>query len=205
MQERAPELLPCDIKSLRGIIADYFEQNDNISRNDEGVSFSCTNINAIRSGEDVTGQNLNFGSLSEIFVFSKLYCISVSVFCPEATGGDVVKFDFGSPPELLLQTFGWEKEERRRRSDHWQRLQQRQDRDSSIFSPSSAMPVLQKSIDVRKTHRKLDNPRNFPLPRSDTVILRERVCLEVSLCIGIFIFELKLVFVRKIRSRSKIV
>jgi hypothetical protein len=182
LQDRTPEALPRDIKSLRGIIADFFEQNDNHLHNNEGFTFHCEDIESIRSGADATGNNLNYGSLSEIFAFSKIYSISVSVLSPETTGREVVKFDFGNTPELLLQTLGWENEERRRGADHWQRLQQRKMEPHNIqsiasFSPSS---VMQKSIVIRKTHRKLDNPRSFPLPRSDTVILRERVFLEVS-------------------------
>ena len=152
--------------------------------NSEGFTFQCEDIEAIRSGANATGNNLNFGSLTEVFAFSRIYSISVSVLSPETIGCEVVKFDSGNTPELLLQTLGWENEERRRGADHWQRLQQRKNeprngQSIASFSPSS---VMQKSIDIRKTHRKLDNPRNFPLPRSDTVILRERVFLEVSVC-----------------------
>ena len=185
LQDRAPEALPCDIKSLRGIIADFVEHNDNHKMyNSEGFTFQCEDIEAIRSGADATGNNLNYGSLTEVFAFSKIYSISVSVLSPETIGCEVVKFDSGNTPELLLQTLCWENEERRRGADHWQRLQQRKNeprngQSIASFSPSS---VMQKSIDIRKTHRKLDNPRNFPLPRSDTVILRERVFLEVSVC-----------------------
>jgi len=189
LQERAPEALPSDIASLRGVIADCFEENDNDLRDYDGVSFQCESINAIRTGADATG-HLHFGSISEVFAFSKLYGISISVHCPETTN-QTVNFEFGSPPELLLQTLGWEKEERRKGSDHWQRLRQRQlqpllSADVSSLGPS----VLPPPQAVRTTHCKLDNPRNFPLPRSDTVILRGRVSLEVSSCSCFFGFEL---------------
>ena len=189
LQERTPEALPSDIASLRGVIADCFEENDNDLRDYDGVSFQCESINAIRTGADATG-HLHFGSISEVFAFSKLYGISISVHCPETTN-QTVNFEFGSPPELLLQTLGWEKEERRKGSDHWQRLRQRQlqpllSADVSSLGPS----VLPPPQAVRTTHCKLDNPRNFPLPRSDTVILRGRVSLEVSSCSCFFGFEL---------------
>jgi hypothetical protein len=186
LQDRAPEALPSDITSLRGIIADFFDQNDNDLRNDDGVPFRCNNINSIRTGADATGHYLHVGSVTEVFAFSKRYGISICVHCPE-TSSHTVNFDFGSPPELLLQTLGWEKEERRKGSDHWQRLRQRQLQpllieNVSSNSPSDVLPA------VRTTHYKLDNPRNFPLPRSDTMIFRERVYLEVSSFSCIFVF-----------------
>ncbi len=196
LQERAPEDLPCDILSLRGLI-------DNDLRTDEGVSVQYEDIVDTRTGTYASGQNLLFGSLSVICAFSKRYRISVSVHCPETTDGEPVHFDFGNPPELLLHTLGWENEKRKGEYDHWQRLQRRQHQSpiaesTASFSPVSHVPDLQQSTDMRKTHHKLDNPRNFPLPRSDTIILRERVYLQVSVCSFILISELIYVPIRKI-------
>lgn len=56
--------------------------------------------------------------------------------------------------------------------------------------------------DKTRTHPKLENPRNFPLPRSDTVILKERVFLEVCYCFCAR-FHLTHLLFRKIRE-SKI-
>jgi hypothetical protein len=189
LEERAPELLPHDIQSLRGVIADYFDEHNNDLRNDDGVPFRCESVDAIRAGADATGQLLHFGGLSEVFAFSKFYSISIAVLCPEAMVG-VTTFNLGTPQEFLLQTFGWENQVRVRGADHWQRLRQRREQPGSSQGISDiqggVLPFpldgLRLSQDKTKTHPKLNNPRNFPLPRSDTVILRESVHLEVRFC-----------------------
>ena len=212
LEERAPELLPHDIQSLRGVIADYFDEHNNDLCNDDGVPFRCESIDAIRAGADATGQLLHFGGLPEAFAFSKVYSISIAVLCPEVMIG-VTTFNLGTPPEFLLQTFGWENEDRVRGADHWQRLRQRREQPGSSQSisdiPGGVLPFpldgLRQSQDKTKTHPKLNNPRNFPLPRSDTVILRENVHLEVRFCSFISILASSICLFRNARSQSNFV
>ena len=115
-----------NVSSIRGIIANYFEQHNNNISYDE-FHFECDNIASIRSGK---GGRKAYGGVPEIVAFGLIYDISITVFAPETTE-EIITFNPGkSHSEILLNTLGWQekgtKHERTRGADHWQRVKPKQ-------------------------------------------------------------------------------
>jgi hypothetical protein len=159
---------------MRNAIADYFDHHQG-TISYQGADLPCD--------DDI--RTSGYGGVTEILAFAAMHNLSVEVHSPE-TPPYVQNFSGGPPdaaPELLLQTLGWnESGSRSGAGDHWQRLRKKAAVASAGVTPFQSAALTSSSDGTSRTHPKVTNPKNFPLPRCGTAILKERVFLEVSCC-----------------------
>jgi len=169
-------------EAMRGAIADYFDQQGG-AVSYRGVQHACDH--AIRSD--------GCGGVAEALAFATMYNVSLEIHSPE-TLEYMQELDCGSPeaaPELLLQMLAWQDDgSPAPTGDHWQRLRKKAAAASSGGMPFKSSALTLSSDAAKKTHPKINNPQNFPLPLCGSVILKGSVFLEASdycLCVSITI------------------
>jgi hypothetical protein len=146
-----------NVLSMRGIIADFFTQNNNDISFEE-FHFMCESIESIRNG---TGGRKAYGGVSEIVAFGLKYDISMTVFAPETTAEIITynpgNIDQGFHSEMLLNTFGWresgKKYVRNGGTDHWQRVKPKQ-----LPLPQSPLVLVQQEVPLVHVQQQLQSP-----------------------------------------------
>ena len=132
-----------DIPTMRGLIADFFEANNNLiqcSSVAEGgetftLDYACESVTGIRTG---MGGRVSYGGVNEIVAFCVKYRVAVTVFAPEngCAGEPPITYNPGDmdgefPCESLLYTLAWSVNKkgtsvRSAGQDHWQCLKLRE-------------------------------------------------------------------------------